>query len=62
MNEVKHGGTPKPCKVRPPHDSCQPSHAVLRQDHRVDATFGEVVEACLRTVQISYVLPRKSKR
>lgn len=45
-----------------PHHSYQPSRADLRRDHRVDATFEEVVEACLRPVRISDVLPRKQNR
>ena len=41
------------------HHCYQPSRAELREDHRVDATFDEIVEACLRPVKIRYVNPRK---
>ena len=53
---------PKPREVELAHSSYQPPRAELREDHRVDATFEEIVEACLRPVKIRYVMPRKRKR
>ena len=53
---------PKPREVELTHHSYQPSRAELREDHRVDVTFEEVVEAVLRPVKIRYVTPTKRKR
>ena len=53
--------TPKPRTVELSHHTHQPSRAELREDHRVNATFEEVVEACLRPVKIRYVMPAKRK-
>ena len=53
---------PKPREIRLPHHTYQPSRAELREDHKVDATFEEVVEAVLRPVKIRYVKPEKLKR
>ena len=53
---------PKPREVELPHHTYQPSRAELREDHSVDATFEEVVEAVLRPVNIRYVTPPKRKR
>ena len=50
---------PKPREIELPHYSYQPSCAELREDHRVDATFEEVVAACLQPVKITYVKPKK---
>ena len=50
---------PKPRELRLPHHTYQPSRAELREDHKVDATFEEVVEAVLRPVKIRYVKPEK---
>ena len=50
---------PKPCEVELPHHTYQPSRAELREDHSVDATFEEVVEAVLHPVKIRYVKPEK---
>ena len=52
----------KPRDIELPHHSYQPSRAELREDHKVDATFEEVVEAVLRPVKIHYVKPQKRKR
>ena len=52
----------KPREVELPHHTYQPSRAELREDHSVDATFEEVVEAVLRPVKIRYVQPEKRKR
>ena len=49
---------PKQAKAREielPHYIYQPSSAELSEDHRVNATFEEVVKACLRPVKIRYV-------
>ena len=53
---------PEPREVELPHYTYQPSHAELREAHRVDATFEEVVAACLKPVNIRYVRPRGRKR
>ena len=44
------------------HPSYQPSRAELEQDHRVNATFDEIVKAVTRTVNVEYVKPRKRRR
>ena len=43
------------------HPSYQPSAAELREDISVDATFEEVVAACLQPVRIRYVMPEKKR-
>ena len=53
---------PKPREIELPHYSYQPTRAELREDHSVDATFEEVVAACLKPVKIRYVTPKKRKR
>lgn len=53
---------PKPRQIELPHHTYQPSRAELSEDHRVDATFEEVVAAVLQPVKIRYVTPRKRKR
>ena len=53
---------PTPCEIEIPHNSYQPSREELRQDHREEATFEEIVAACLKPVKINYVMPRKRKR
>ena len=53
---------PKARKVRLPHYSYQPIKAELEEDHRVDATFEEIVAACLRPVEITYVKPSRTRR
>ena len=53
---------PKSCVVELAHHSYQPSREELREDHRVDATFDEIMEDCLRPAKIRYVDPRKRKR
>ena len=52
---------PGPREVNLPHYSYQPSRAELREDHSVDATFEEVVAACLKPVKITYVKPKKTR-
>lgn len=50
-----------PRDVVPPHYSYQPSRKKLQEDPRVDASFDEVVAACLQPVKIRYVKPPKRK-
>ena len=45
----------------PPH-TYQPTREELRQDMGVDATFDEVVAACMKPVKIRYGTPSKRKR
>ena len=54
--------TVEPQEIELPHHSYQPTRDELREDHRVDATFEEVVAACLQPVKITYVKPKKRKR
>ena len=56
---AKEPKRPEPRTVDIPHHTYQPSTAELREDHRVDATFEEVVAACLKPVKIRYVKPPK---
>lgn len=58
---MKSDKPPKPREVQLPHHSYQPSKAELEQDHRVDATFDEIVSACLKPVKIKYVMPQSRK-
>ena len=58
---MKEQKQPKPREIEIPHHTYQPSRAELREDHRVDATFEEVVAACLKPVKITYVKPSKRK-
>ncbi len=52
---------PTPREVEIIHPSYQPSAAELREDISVDATFEEVVAACLQPVRIRYVMPEKKR-
>ncbi|MCY4596348.1 MAG: hypothetical protein OXC19_16300 [Bryobacterales bacterium] len=57
----------KPAKPLPrreielPHYTYQASRDELREGHRVDATFEEVVAACLKPVKTSHVVPESRK-
>ena len=51
----------KPREIELPHHTYQPTREELQEDHRVDATFEEVVAACLQPVKITYVKPKKRK-
>lgn len=57
-NESERKKSP-PREIELPHHTYQPTRAELRKDHHVDATFEEVVSACLKPVKIQYVMPRK---
>ena len=59
---MKKPTKPQQREVELPHHTYQPSKAELEQDHRVDATFDEIVSACLRPVKITYVKPEKRRR
>ena len=52
----------QPREVVLPHHSYQPSRAELREDHCVDATFEEVVAACIKPVKVRYAKTPKRKR
>ena len=62
LSHAKEHKRPQPRTVDIPHHTYQPTRAELNEDHRVDATFEEVVEAVLRPVKICYVKPAKRKR
>ena len=49
------------CVVELARHSDQPSRAELHEDRRVDATFEEFVEACLRSTRIPCVKPRRKR-
>ena len=58
---MKKATKPEPREIELPHHTYQPTRDELREDPRVDATFDEIVESCLKPVKVRYVLPQKRK-
>ncbi len=52
---------PRRPEIDLPHHTYQPSRAELNEAPRVDATFEEVVAACLKPVRITRMNPTKPK-
>lgn len=62
MTKKQQRKTTKRPVVKVPDPSYQPSRAQLRQDQRINATFGQAVKALTRDVKVKYVKPTKKKR
>ena len=48
--------------VAVPDPSYQPKRARLPQDQRIDATFGQLVDALTKPVKVKYVKPKKKAK
>ena len=44
------------------HHCYQPSNAELEEEFHTDATFDEIVSACMQPVKITYDKPSKANR